>query len=297
MSLGKTIAKIRKDKNIPVKYLIHNCMNRSNYTRFVEGKIEISVNKFLILIKRLNLSLSEFEYINNGYNDCIEQSKLKLQHAINYSLATGDFTNSYELKHQSLKKCKENNRLVHNYYYYFYCLINLCIEYTQLKPLKNKYTTPIKNYLLSIDTWTYYELSLFNNSCFALNPRLVDILLKRVIKNLYKYKNYPNNKNEIIRILINIISLCIYKKEPNKASYYYKIAKKIKIFDSQIFEKTFLKYYCGLLLVIKGKHKGFMYTKKSLSYLKFVNDLDSYYPLKNSLNKILERYHIKNSYK
>lgn len=57
MSLGKTIRKIRKMKNIKLKNICGNVIEMGNYWRFEQGQISVSADTFYQIIRNLNISL------------------------------------------------------------------------------------------------------------------------------------------------------------------------------------------------------------------------------------------------
>lgn len=286
MKLGKIISIIRQQKNIPVNYLINNCISRSGYTRFVDGKRNISLNKFVKLIKKLNINGYELKYITCHYNNLINDIQSNCQLAILKNNA--NYLNKN--KRQIYPLFKKNPK--YNKFYYLYCVINLIIEQIHHKNLQFKYKMPIKKYLLSRPIWTYFELLLFNDSFFAFNINTTWIFAKRVLEDLKKYQFFDNNENLCARLLINLIIIYTFNKKLNNAVILIKKLDKIKLQENMILEKLLTKYLDGILMIIHHQKEGYKYINRVLKCFKITNPNSYYLGYKRYFNKIKKLYNL-----
>lgn len=278
--LGPIISKIRKNKNIPVQHLIRNKMSRSTYTRFTEGNIDVSANKFIILVHRLNLSLGEFEYIANNYHSPSVKYRRELQAAITSFSSSKSLTKLIFLK---------NNLPKRSHYYYLSCLF---IERLSHHHLNQKYFNLIKHYLLSRSSWTFYELNLFDDISPFLNLKLIiNIFLKRILKDLNKYNNYTTNENTCIRLIVNISSICLYNNQPKLANLLMTKIHNYPLSQNMLIEKLGIKYIKSLLMIINKNKSGYYLLQQSLNCLKATNPQDYYLALKHYANLIINKYH------
>lgn len=80
MYIGKTIRRIRLDKNMPVNKVYKGILSRPVVARFEKGLADTTVTRFLKILNNLNITLEEFEgfyidgpnknaYYTNGYID------------------------------------------------------------------------------------------------------------------------------------------------------------------------------------------------------------------------------------
>ena len=199
-------------------------MSRSTYTRFAEGKTHISVNLFMNIIDRLNLSLGEFDYIKNGYRNTLlyQFNRNAMKDVLN-----GDIKSLLLISDELYPNINKNNNQ-YNKYFNLYCAINILINEIRAKhgklsnsALKHKnkpFVISLKNYLLKRYTWTRYEMVLFNDIYFIFNVNIVNIFVKRTIKNLRKYNHFQNYENEGFRLLINITIYYLNHHTVNDAS-------------------------------------------------------------------------------
>lgn len=295
--LGPTVSKIRKDKNIPVQHLIHNCMSRSTYTRFIEGKIDLSASKFITVVHRLNMSLGEFEYIANGYQNLLITLNQKFQSAINSYSLTHKTNKLTHLRDTLYTKSKEHS---HNYdiYFHSYCLASLLIERCRHQSLNHSFIQFLQKYLLGRPSWTYYEFSLLNSSSFYLNCKIVTkVFLKRILKDLKKYNSFSNNENEQIRLICNLILWCIYNKQLMTTNKLFKFLQAIPIQENMILEKLVYKSASGFLMIAEGHQHGFKLIQQVLTCFKITNP-ETYYPaIKNNYKIILKKYGLKDKLK
>ncbi|WP_142427246.1 hypothetical protein [Enterococcus durans] len=58
-----------KNRNKSITQALHGVMSKSNYYRFVNGEIDISLSKFLKLIKYNDIVLKEISFIADDYTD------------------------------------------------------------------------------------------------------------------------------------------------------------------------------------------------------------------------------------
>lgn len=295
MKFGKAISIIQHKKNIPINYLIKNCMSRSNYTRFIENKTEISANKFMMIVSRLNISWNELYYIINDYDEPISKFNREYQSAI-LKQSTKKLT---QIRTRLLNQWPNiyNNNNNYNKLFYLICVLNLTIEKIKKEHLLHKYINPIKDYLLNRYNWTYYELSLFNDSIFFFNSKLIWIFLNRVLKDLNKYKYFKSNENECVRLIINASLIYLLQQNIHKVFLLNKKLITIKLQENMILEKLLIKYIQGILMIINNEEKGFTLIKDTLNCFRITNYY-SYYPAyKAYYHKILKIYKIQNKLK
>lgn len=291
MNLGKAISKIRKDKNIPVSYLIQGYMSRSTYNYFIECKTDISANKLDIIIKRLNLTWNEIEFICNNYINKFNNVNQQIQSA----LSEQNTSKLIHIKKGIYKSLKSNKYSKYDKYYHLYCSLNLLIERMKNKPQNKKYIYPIKYYLLHRYIWTNYELSLFNDSLFAFNHKTINIFINRALKDSKKYHSFYKNNHEYMILLTNAIYFYLIRKQLKKAQELLTQLNQFKPKNNQILLRLSIKYLNNIRRIIIGnkkeKKQGKIIIKEIISYLKFVKS-NYYFSYKKSFHKIINIYRI-----
>ncbi len=68
-SINEIIDLLIKNRNKSMTQALHGVMSKSNYYRFVNGEIDISLSKFLKLIKYNGIVLKEISFIADDYTD------------------------------------------------------------------------------------------------------------------------------------------------------------------------------------------------------------------------------------
>lgn len=289
MNLGQNISNIRRQKNIPVNYLIRNCISRSGYTRFIEGHRNISVNKFIKIVERLNITWPEFNYITHHHRNLNKEVSREIQNAITENNA--DYLNKIQTQLKSL--FQRNHK--YNKYFYLYCLTKLITEKIKHQKLNKVYKKAIKKYLLSRYTWTYFELSLFNYSLFICNPKTIWFFTTRVLIDLKKYQNFSNNENECARLLVNLTILYLFKKDTHHSKILIHHLNHIQLGPNMILERLLIKYLNGISMIISKNKKGYKLVQDSFTGFKVSNSKPYYLSYKTYFHKITKIYKIRNN--
>lgn len=261
-------------------------MSRSTYNRFINNRIDVSASKFLMLIHHLNLSFGEFEYLNPSLSLTLFQKCQKV-------MTDGNLTKIKQFQQGLLALIKKDKGDLNRRIKCDYCLITLFKERLEKVPLNAKCQKIIKHYLLSRNSWTYYELKLFNDSLFAFNINTVILFMPRVLKDLNHYNYYHFNENEQIRILVNVVLRCIYYHKITEAKRYLKIMLKIHLDNNMLLEKLLLKYIQNLLLIVNQKENGKKEMGETLACLHFLTSRRFYNSYKHFYLSILTVYHLK----
>lgn len=154
---GQTISNIRKSKNIAVKNIICNTMTKASYSRFVSGKSRTSVDNFLCLLDNLHITFDEFLCIHNGYSmDQHQELLLQIQEA----------THKHDV--EKLKEILGNIKNIclssecDESYKHLACCTQLIIDRLSNKSFESRAKQIIVDYLFNNESWTHYELALFN---------------------------------------------------------------------------------------------------------------------------------------
>jgi len=196
-TIGETVNEIRKNKHIPVSVVCSNYIAKSTYTRCIQNKTNISADIFLEFLDNLNVTFEEFEYIRNNHSKDIY---ITLMEQIKVAFES---QNLIKLKEVKLFCIEKNNKHTLKFKH-LALLCDLLLE-KMLDP-STVVTQPneLINYLLKIDQWYHYELTLFNNCLFICSPNLIDTVIKNISKNYTHFLNLNNYGNELLRSLVNL---------------------------------------------------------------------------------------------
>ncbi|GET11555.1 hypothetical protein SN811_00550 [Ligilactobacillus agilis] len=283
---GKTISYIRKKKAIPVKEVIGEKLTRSAYSRFASGQTQTSIENFSYMLSNLHVNFEEFEYIKNDYEpNRYQKFLIKAQKAAHLQ-------NIEELKYIYEKLndyAKINNDMVP---LHFSCIVKLTINKIRGEEYDKYSRETIINYLKLCESWTHYELMLFNNAMFIFDLSLVKIMKRKVIHNLEKYQNLRSYGSESFRVLINILTLFIDNNMLNEAVLLVDEIEEFHLRDDMFFEKTLRMYFMGIIQMIRKKRLENILLEQSMDVLRILSNDEYYKALLMYIEKVKKMYKI-----
>lgn len=282
---GQTISNIRKSKNITVKDVICGTMTKASYSRFVSGKSRTSLDNFLCLLNNLHITFDEFLCIHNGYSmDQHQELLLQIQSA----------THNHNI--EKLKDVLDNIRNIcssHEYdesYKHLACCTQLIIDRLSNNSFDSQARQIIVDYLFNNESWTHYELALFNNVMFIFSDEEINLFYKRVIHNVEKYQSLRIYGSEAFRILTNALMLYIDRRNIKQALTLITEINKYDLKDDMLFEKTLKNYFNGIIKIIRNDRNGILKIQNSLNILKELNSDQYYSMLKKYYNHVCDIY-------
>lgn len=261
-SFGETIERVRKQKNITITRLVEGIMSPSTYHRFKKGEIETSITKFSELLVHLNLRYDEFLFIHNRYqNDEIKESLLNLENLFNKkdTVALECFQN------EIIQKEWENSLAQHH----IHSLTGLLKNHLSHQD-SGWESNDLIHYLEKTETWTHYEVAMFNNCMKVLPTQSIDFFLKNVIHSFLAYRTTAEYNHEISRIIINAIISFLSRKETKIARKWYNQLSTQQLGDHFLFENFFIKLLGDYLEFVEGNEDVINYFPKYIEYLEFL---------------------------
>ncbi|NCA66980.1 MAG: hypothetical protein EOM87_02835, partial [Clostridia bacterium] len=126
-------------------------------------------------------------------------------------------------------------------------------------------------YLVKTETWTRYELVMFNNSMFYFDAEALKQILPKAINKLAYYKEINPYANEGFRLLINAIIAFISKNEIHQALIYIRILEKHPLNEDQAYEALLQKFLIGVKLILIDDSKGDEVVKDCIQTMQFLN--------------------------
>jgi transcriptional regulator with XRE-family HTH domain len=187
---GTIIRSIREEKGLSQKYIYEGIVSRQAYY-LIESNLSIpSLDNFLKILERLNISFNDFLYLLNSEHfpsDKELYDKLILLKAKNDSQSFKTFIQ--QMENSFLDTSNEKYR-------HFSCIAKATFLY--LFPSdsdKNNhelehFIEPIKNYLLEIETWYLYELRLLHLSLFGFSLKNLEVLENLLTARSFNYCNF-----------------------------------------------------------------------------------------------------------
>lgn len=228
--IGKTLKKIRKDKNIPIQFICDGIMDPGNYWRLENGQIESSFSTVLKLLERMNLSIEEFaeEFPLNSNSHKTYETELVT------FFKNKDLQKLKALKERIADDLKRNKtmKLTHLYY-----LTDIYIAKIDENWDAQVSSEQLKKYLAKSNNWNSYELALLNNVLFIYELDVSYLFYKTAVS---KYSQI--NKDKIIPLTLNMMALSIQHNDKGKLVYILSILETIELDEKSSYERLTQKW-------------------------------------------------------
>ncbi|STP28857.1 transcriptional activator, Rgg/GadR/MutR family, C-terminal domain [Enterococcus durans] len=268
-----------KNRNKSITQALHGVMSKSNYYRFVNGEIDISLSKFLKLIKYNDIVLKEISFIADDYTD----DKLITQlHTI---------INSYRSKNLDyLENFIENNSKLEVTSYKQKHILYLSEIYLELLnqsiPNRNKLTY-LTSFFYELEELAYFDIVFLANTMNIYTSEFNQYMFKKLIERSNSYFNYEKNENIFIHIVIARIAYLFEIGETDNIEKWVKILNQIKISNNQIYEKLCVKFFNEVNELSRGSVEK---TIKAEYYISILEDLEDqrYLLLQEILDNLVE---------
>lgn len=266
--LGHVFRTIRLAKNLSLKDIAQGNISISFLSKFERDESDISLSNFYSLLNKINVTIEEFSFIANDY-------KLLDQEVLLDDIKSAYESNNIILLEKYKKKEMELYIETNSPTYKFSYIMISAIIHT-LDPSKDVSQVDrdyISEYLLSIDTWGYFEIVLFGNSMNLLTMDSMVILSKEILKKTKMYMNLRVNRQEVIRILLNAVIFCVEGKRYADSLFFIKTLEDLLKDTDLFFEKTKLLFIRGLYEIKTNKIE--LGTKNCKKAIQIMYDLGS----------------------
>ncbi|CAI3400529.1 helix-turn-helix domain-containing protein [uncultured Enterococcus sp.] len=273
--LGNTFRIIRKNKEISICSLSDQIISKSQISRFERGESDISCQKIIHLLDKLNITLDEFFILHKNLskekNDFWTLMEfIRIEHTANRTsnlkkLITDENVNIDPFKITMIKS------------------VIFSIDSSN-KPNDDE-ILKLTDYLFKIENWGYYEIILLGNCVRLINYDTVILLTLEMIKNYINSKLNQTNKKLVIQLSINCLFMSIQQK--NIKDCLILIDKIKELLHNEIFfyEKTVFLYALGYYeFCVRSQQKlGIEKMNQAMQVLKLINE-------KNLFKNYFEHY-------
>lgn len=264
MSIGETIKTIRTAKKITSKILYKDILSRPAIARFERGLSDTSATKLFIILERLNITLEEFEKIRND-----EENK--------DFLYTVEYIEAFYLK--DVVRLRELAELANNdykktsnfKYQHYRATINLLIDDIQNTNLYSDEVNILQSYLVTCESWGYYEIQLFSNSLSFYSDELIEIVYKRAKDTLVDFQDMKRYKNEIALLIFNILEKKVSNGDIKSAIFFINELEKLEsnVIDN-MYLQSMIKFFTGIVLYMSGDLSKKREVEKVIEFIGFL---------------------------
>lgn len=251
MNYGKYFKKMRLEKKQTIAEVASGIMSIALLSKFERGLCEITVSKFIKILKRINVTLSEFELIvNNFKKNSLDQLIDSLKEHYNNRL----YDEVELIVSNEFNRWKETGNIRYRYNYTMLSIIS--------DDLNDRQTTSqadieaLTDYLFSIEDWTYYELILYGNSLSAIKTNAMILLSNEVLHKTSYFQNNTTHRRMVIQTLLNTAIVCLLKNELDASQRFQHDVAQLITSETFLYEKNILLYCEGLYLFRKNQCKA-----------------------------------------
>ena len=281
MKIGQKVKQIRLAKGIKIKDLVKNIVSVQQFSKFENGKSELTISKFLKIIDRLNMSYGELrclceEFYTFDNQDCfIEKS--------DEAVKNGNLNKVNELFLEEAETFKLDGNIRHKHNI---MLLKLAQNRILHEPVDKRIVSELIDYLWTVEDIGNYEIKLLSLAIIFFSNEQKFFLIKRV----YHDGKIPvENKDIILKMLFNAV---IGELESENLLYCGKYLDILhnEIQSSQYYERTKLNYFEGLYFYrIARKKRGERMVKKALKVIEFLDEYWIYKVYRNYFEAFKEK--------
>lgn len=181
---GSVIKQIRTGKGISQSFFEKRILlSQSQLSRIERGNSEPTFKDVINILDILHVPIEEFLYISNNYShNCSWKVIRDVQEALN----TNDVNTLKTLKEKIYEKYLISNDFM---YHHYFCICKAHILRMEDKNEEiSEIIKPVKEYLLKVDDWCTYELTLLKYILFFLVKQFVERISNGIFRSIEKYK-------------------------------------------------------------------------------------------------------------
>ncbi|MBW8012993.1 Rgg/GadR/MutR family transcriptional regulator [Lactobacillus helveticus] len=235
-TFGKTLRKIRKNKQVSICSISDENLSKSQISRFERGESEISCIRLINILDKLNISIEEFMIVHNDDSTRIDKFT-KLVQYIRKAYSEQRLDNIIKLLSNSSKYPLNNLEKT---------MVKSIIHTldSRIKPEKNE-IVKLVDYLFKVEYWGYYEIMLLGNCARTIEYTSFFLLTKEMLLNFIYSSLHKNNKRLVTQLAINCLILSIEKNNVSNCTYLIKEIEKLLDNELNYYEQTVFLYATG----------------------------------------------------
>ncbi len=250
--LGKIFKVIRESKGFSQKEVADGIISPAQLSRFERGVSSLNVESFYDCLKHMNVPLDEFQFIYHEYTQT--QDVLFSEELSKAYLAR----NTLKIQ-QILEECQRLMTLYpkHRYYKFNTTVVKAVLYYcdNQIK-VSNKEVQDLTDYLFTVEEWGRYELWIFTNSVGLMTMTTLETFTKEMLHRTQFYRTIPDNRKRILRMLLNVIGMCIEQGYLHVAFKFLRQTEQFTQQENDLYERILTMYYKGFYNYKMGNEEG-----------------------------------------
>lgn len=281
IKIGQTFKKFRTSKNITLQEASQGIVSVPFLSRFERGLTDISFTHLLELLNRINVQLSELEFLY--------QTR---------STADNDLLPNFQRAYQSgnIARLQEYLRTWQSQSGRFAKLqtiqIKMMLTTLEAASITDNELLVLEDYFKNISNWTFFELYLFGHSIPFLDKAFMFTLFEELQKKEIIYENFRHDNFSLLFYIYNNIILFLLDSSDSleiAESLVSKLETYFKNQDKDYYHRTRIFNLKGLTLYLKGKKKEGLILLKRANLIALLTEHEPRFLLneKNYLAKYL----------
>jgi len=268
LEFGYYIKNLRKSKELTLKELSQDLMSISFLSKFERNETEITFSYLLNLLNRLNIGFDEFMNItdyNSSYKELLKE--------LNLAYSNNNIIALRYLYNKEIELYKKNNIRFH----YLNSIMIKSIIYNidqSFGKIEIKEAEAIGEFLMGVDYFGDYEISIFGNSLICLEFSTILVILTEIQKKIDASHMLADDlRIKLIHIALNIITISFEQGQIEDMKFVLGFTTKLIGKRQLYFEINKLKYLKGIFEYSYGnKKKGKELLKTSIKVMDFLDD-------------------------
>ena len=211
---GKVYKEIRESKGLTQEEVCGDVLSRTSLSKIESGKVTPKYENMEFLLRQINMSFEEFEYICHLYQP--SQRTEIMQTYLNMSSTLG--TSELETLFQ---KCQDYLKTHHDLpIEEIRDMLEIVIHIRQhgTEQLSNQVKQTVKKLWEKIEkqgTWYENDLKVLNTILFSFPIEHLHLITEKILQRLEVYKNYQHLHDLRVAILLNLSTIYLYNQDKN----------------------------------------------------------------------------------
>ena len=211
---GKVYKEIRESKGLTQEEVCGNVLSRTSLSKIESGKVTPKYENMEFLLRQINMSFEEFEYICQLYQPSQRTEIMQTYLNMRSIIGTSDLVNL-------IQKCQDYLKTHHDLpIEEIRDMLEIVIHIRQhgTEQLSDQVKQTIKKLWEKIekqDTWYENDLKILNTILFSFPIDHLHLITGKILQRLEVYKNYQHLYDLRMAILLNLSTIYLYHQDKN----------------------------------------------------------------------------------
>lgn len=211
---GKVYKEIRESKGLTQEEVCGGVLSRTSLSKIESGKTTPKYENMEFLLRQINMSFEEFEYICQLYQPSQRTEIMQAYLNMRSIIGTSDLANLFQ-------KCQDYLKTHHDLpIEEIRDMLEVVIYLRQhgTGELSDQVKQTIKKLWEKIekqDTWYENDLKILNTILFSFPIEHLHLITEKILQRLEVYKNYQHLYELRVAILLNLSTIYLYHQDKN----------------------------------------------------------------------------------